>query len=238
MLAIFEIEESLKNEEYEEALIKTRRALMEDSSNPILFYYLFICANNDYLNIDFNNVSDEINFNRALELSTKRQREVYEAEYRLFKTINPKFRNYFAYAIRDRVNEFYSYIEDYGIPKDVSLYDDNDDFFNDLEVYTTGRLMISQVDMNLLAINLLYLSTKRNELLSVYNSLKEIAINIRSNLSGCPFCKNLDELKEEAKILIGKEKAQIERDKDLEAKKEEMNEFNEKLKIKGIRKKS
>ena len=73
-----EIEEYFQKELYEEAAKKLRNALQEDSSNAEWFYYLYLAENKDYANVDFDNVHNEMDLNRAMELSNKRLRMFFE----------------------------------------------------------------------------------------------------------------------------------------------------------------
>ena len=51
-----DIRQLLNEEKYNEAIIKCKELLADDSNNPDLWYSLFLSENGNYINTDFNNL--------------------------------------------------------------------------------------------------------------------------------------------------------------------------------------
>ncbi len=87
----------LKKEEYDKLIEELNDLLDKDSTNPMYYYYRFLAYNKDYSHIDYNNLVDEMDLNRAISLERDYS---YDTEFQLFKLLNKKLRNIFLLANR------------------------------------------------------------------------------------------------------------------------------------------
>ena len=193
-----EIEEYFQKELYEEAAKKLRNALQEDSSNAEWFYYLYLAENRDYANIDFDNVHNEMDLNRAIDLSNKRLRDFFDSEYSFYKAVDPYLRKFFTYASRENYKSFSSCLDSYSFKptKLIHNYTDKNDFFSNLDYLVTIRIKPEIVYLNLLALNILYIVTKEEDVLSVWNTLKEKAKDANMESSELKLFHTKEEIKE------------------------------------------
>ncbi len=166
-----EIEDLFKTEDYDKAVLKIKNALKDDSDNGELIYYLFLAENKDYANIDLDNIVNEVNFNRAIELSNRRLRNEFEAEYNFYRDSDPQIRKLFCYASRgniDKVLKLFDKINDVKLPENIDEYIDNLDYIVTLK---TNR---NALKLNILSVNLLYILVKDGRLLKIINNLLNI----------------------------------------------------------------
>ena len=201
-----EIEEYFQKELYEEAAKKLRNALQEDSSNAEWFYYLYLAENKDYANIDFDNVHNEMDLNRAMELSNKRLRDFFDSEYSFYKAVDPYLRKFFTYASRENYKSFSSCLDSYSFKptKLIHNYTDKNDFFSNLDYLVTIRIKPEIVYLNLLALNILYIVTKEEDVLSVWNTLKEKAKDANMESSELKLFHTKEEIKESLHSYLNK----------------------------------
>ena len=173
-----EIEEYFQKELYEEAAKKLRNALQEDSSNAEWFYYLYLAENKDYANVDFDNVHNEMDLNRAMELSNKRLRMFFESEYSFYRALDPNLRKFFTYASRGNFTKFSECLDAYDFKptKLICNSSNENDFYSNLDYLVTIRIKPEIVYLNILALNILYIVTKEKGVLDILNTLNEKAI--------------------------------------------------------------
>ena len=236
-----DIELLFQSESYDEAMRLLRKELQEDSENAEWYYYLFLAENGDYANINFEDVVCEFDFNRALDLANVRLRELFLAEYNFYKAVDPALRKYFAYASRGNIDKFEALLNTYENRATKLIHDSTSkkDFYSNLDYLVTSRVKHEIVDLNILSLNLLYLSIQNKKVLEIYNVLKERAEEIGTTLANAPLANNLLEIKEymntiKANINISKEeeKKRLELEalaKSFEKEKEDLNKREEKL---------
>lgn len=193
-----EIDSLFQNESYDLAIMKLRNALREDSSNAEWFYYLYLAENRDYANIDFDNVHNEMDLNHAIDLSNKRLRDFFDSEYSFYKAVDPYLRKFFTYASRENYKSFSSCLDSYSFKptKLIYNYTDKNDFFSNLDYLVTIRIKPEIVYLNLLALNILYIVTKEEDVLSVWNTLKEKAKDANMESSELKLFHTKEEIKE------------------------------------------
>ena len=193
-----DIELLFKSESYNEAMELLRKELQDDSENAEWFYYLFLAENGDYANINLNDIVCEFDFNRALDFANTRLKNSFTSEYNFYKAVDPTLRKYFAYASRGNVEKFEYLLNNYGYYPTALIHDGSStkDFFSNLDYLVTSRVKPEIVDLNLLAINLLYLATNNNKVLESYNVLKERAEEIGTTLAKSSLANSLFEIKE------------------------------------------
>ena len=236
-----DIELLFQSESYDEAMRLLRKELQEDSENAEWYYYLFLAENGDYANINFEDVVCEFDFNRALDLANARLRELFLAEYNFYKAVDPALRKYFAYASRGNIDKFEALLNTYENRATKLIHDSTSkkDFYSNLDYLVTSRVKHEIVDLNILSLNLLYLSIQNKKVLEIYNVLKERAEEIGTTLANAPLANNLLEIKEymntiKANINISKEEERKRLElkvlaKSLEKKKDNLNKREEKL---------
>ena len=217
-----DIELLFKNESYTEAMELLRKALEDDSDNAEWVYYLFLAENGDYSNIDLSDIKCEFDFNRALRLANARLRESFQAEYNFYKAVDPALRKYFSYASRGNIEKFEQLLNSYGYKKTELIYDSSStkDFYSNLDYLVTSRVKKEIVDLNLLALNLLYLATQDKKVLDTYNVLMERAEEIGTTLAGAKIASSLtlikaymDNIKKNKKVSIEDEEKRKELEK-------------------------
>ena len=206
MLTVSQIEEYFKDEDYEGAKRVIKQELQRDSYNAELFYYLFLAENGDYSNMDLSNIQSEIDFNKAIDLSNLRLKASFQAEYNFYKAVDKDIRKYFSYAMRDNLDAFVNQLNNYGVKK-VELINDSSsvfDFMSNLDFLVTSRVKHSIVDMNLLALNILYLATNNEGVKNIFDVLKERASSIGTKLCNMLIATNITDLKKYVFMLVGK----------------------------------
>ena len=201
-----EIDSLFQNESYDLATIKLRNALREDSSNAEWFYYLYLAENRDYANIDFDNVHNEMDLNHAIDLSNKRLRDFFDSEYNFYKAVDPYLRKFFTFASRENYKSFSSCLDSYSFKptKLIHNYTDKNDFFSNLDYLVTIRIKPEIVYLNLLALNILYIVTKEEDVLSVWNTLKEKAKDANMESSDLKLFHTKEEIKESLHSYLNK----------------------------------
>ena len=167
-----EIEDLFKTEDYDKAVLKIKNALKDDSDNGELIYYLFLAENKDYANIDLDNIVNEVNFNRAIELSNRRLRNEFEAEYNFYRDSDPMFRKMFCYASRENKEKFYGMIEEV---EEAKMPEDIDTYLDNLDYLVNSRISKTTLECNIVCLNLLYILTKEERILGLINHLLPIA---------------------------------------------------------------
>ena len=231
-----DIELLFKSESYNEAMELLRKELQDDTENAEWYYYLFLAENGDYANINLNDIACEFNLNRALDLANTRLRDSFNAEYNFYKAVDPTLRKYFAYASRDNIDKFEFLLNSYGYYATALIHDESStkDFFSNLDYLVTSRVKPEIIDLNLLAINILYLATNNNKVLDSYNVLKERAEEIGTTLSKTKLAGSLYELKEYMQALKNNKRITSE-DKEEEAKRKQLEELAKALELESNR---
>ena len=74
-------------ENYEYAIVRCKNLLQIDSNNYELWYDLFLAENDNYIHIDYNNIRDEMAFNKACDLAPQNIKDAYISEYNFYKNI-------------------------------------------------------------------------------------------------------------------------------------------------------
>lgn len=206
MLNIKDIEELFKNELYDKAIIEIKKELRLDSFNAELFYYLFLAENGDYLNINLDDINNEIDLNKAISLANIRLKASFESEYNFYQAVDSTYRKLFIHATRDRMKEFIDLCRSINLSDRINLVNDKSDereFISNLDYIVTSRVNHEVVDMNLIALNLFYLNTRRNEVLKIYDVLKLRAIDMNTPLSKSNFINDYNDLEKSIILLTG-----------------------------------
>ena len=69
------------SEKYDDIVKDTKLLINNKPNDAELWYCLFLAENTNYIDIDFENINNEICFNKAIQLANKRQREEFNSEY-------------------------------------------------------------------------------------------------------------------------------------------------------------
>ncbi len=160
-----------KTEEYGKAIIAIKTELRKDPDDGELIYLLFLAKNGDYSNIDLNNIVNEVDFNKALEISNRRLRNEFEAEYNFYRDSDPVFRKMFCYASRgnkNKVLELYEKVNTATMPTNLTEYIGNMDYV------VTSKIAKDALELNLLTTNLLYICTKEEKIIPVLKQLASV----------------------------------------------------------------
>ena len=100
-------DELLLNEDFSTVEDEIKELLDDDASNSRLWYLLFLAQNNNYVDCDFDNLRNELAFNKAVENSTIREEINYKIEFELYKNINQfmHFAKFFRYYQCEKYDE-------------------------------------------------------------------------------------------------------------------------------------
>ena len=87
-------------EKYFDAIVYCKQELQNDMENSDLWYSLFLAENDNYININFENLNNEMAFNKACELASDHKRKKYISEYNFYRNIShiPYMRQLYRYA--------------------------------------------------------------------------------------------------------------------------------------------
>ncbi len=172
-----DIEALFKTEEYGKAIVAIKNELKKEPDDGEFIYLLFLAENGDYSNIDLNNIVNEVNFNRALDYSNRRLRNEFEAEYNFYRDSDPLFRKLFCYASRENKKKFlelFNKIDGATLPKEI------DDYIDNLDYVIASKTSNISYELNIMALNLLYIFTKEEKLIKEIKFLvKRISPNIK-----------------------------------------------------------
>ena len=90
-----EIFKLFNENKYDDAKAIIKNKLKNDSNNAEYLYKLFLAENNDYANMDINDIKSEVSFNSALEFAKPEEKQMFEFEYSFFKGLNDTYRKLF-----------------------------------------------------------------------------------------------------------------------------------------------
>ena len=161
------IKSLMKDEKFNNAEELIKKELLNDSSNPFLHYYLFICSNNGYLGADYNNIRNEIEFNRALELAKEKDRKYFETEYYIFKNLDSDLKVVFYQAINKNKDYFLDLTS-----KDFKKYSLSFELVTELEKYLHFLNDDDSINFYILFLNIVYILTRDNSLKEVLEYAK------------------------------------------------------------------
>ena len=177
-------DELLLNEKYEEVEAEVKSLLEVDKGNSRLWYILFLSQNSNYINIDFDNLKNELAFNKAIENSTVREEMTYKIEYELYKNLSPfvGFDRLFRYYQAGRFNECFNVIENL-LQNEYKPHEINKKrLFEAVDYFFEKRQSIVQVNLQLIISNILYILTNDEKYLNLINILKESDLYFNSLL--------------------------------------------------------
>lgn len=195
MLTIKEIQELLKDEQFDTLLCKLEKELSLDPLNPEYLYYRFLVKNKDYSNIDFDNIKDIEDYNKAIDLSNTRLKIQFTSEFSFFKVLSNDLRKCFLYSFRYNVEAFKLQLKEINFAKGAfRINDDYNTFISNLDYVITSSVNPLFIDMNLLSVNLLYLIYTDDKILSIYNLLHDRSKEIKTSLSNMEMAKSKTEL--------------------------------------------
>ncbi len=89
------IKKYLYSEEYDLLIQEVDKEIEDNSFEASFYYYRFLAKNKDYSHMDFNNLIDKDDYNRAMELDFM---HTFEVEFKFFKILNNEERKLFQYA--------------------------------------------------------------------------------------------------------------------------------------------
>ena len=190
------------SEKYDEIIRQTKELVRDKDNDSELWYCLFLAENNNYIDIDFDNINNEICFNKAIQLANKRQREEYNSEYNLFKDLSkyPDLRKIVRYAEfgnYSKVIEYFNKMDD----EEIKLPEDND-IYSNLDYCFCTVSSPEVIDCCLLVTNLLYIKTKKEGYLTILNDLIGKSTEANTGLSPYNINYDLETLLSKAQLLV------------------------------------
>ena len=106
------IKKYLYSEEYDLLIQEVDREIEENSFEASFYYYRFLAKNKDYSHMDFNNLIDKDDYNRAMELDFM---HTFDTEFKFFKILNNEERKLFQYALHMNIAKFNEAIKSFNV---------------------------------------------------------------------------------------------------------------------------
>ena len=200
MISIGKIKELFKTGDYSTAIVVIKKALGEQPMNSQLHYYLFLAENQDFINMDFDNILHYEHYQLAYNLADDKLKLEYKRVICFFKALSKGFRKLFGYAYRERSNLFVYALKNFNLEEEYLRLDElEEDEFNEyLKKVIELRNTKEDILMNLLSINLLYLSTKNEKLKTIHKELLDKALDFGFSYEGFEFFNDEALIKEYA----------------------------------------
>ena len=106
------IKKYLYSEEYDLLIQEVDKKIVENSFEASFYYYRFLAKNKDYSHMDFNNLIDKDDYNRAMELDFM---HTFDTEFKFFKILNNEERKLFQYANHMNIAKFNEAIKSFDV---------------------------------------------------------------------------------------------------------------------------
>ena len=106
------IKKYLYSEEYDLLIQEVDKKIVENSFEASFYYYRFLAKNKDYSHMDFNNLIDKDDYNRAMELDFM---HTFDTEFKFFKILNNEERKLFQYALHMNIAKFNEAIKSFNV---------------------------------------------------------------------------------------------------------------------------
>ena len=106
------IKKYLYSEEYDLLIQEVDKEIVENSFEASFYYYRFLAKNKDYSHMDFNNLIDKDDYNRAMELDFM---HTFDTEFKFFKILNNEERKLFQYALHMNIAKFNEAIKSFNV---------------------------------------------------------------------------------------------------------------------------
>ena len=106
------IKKYLYSEEYDLLIQEVDKKIVENSFEASFYYYRFLAKNKDYSHMDFNNLIDKDDYNRAMELDFM---HTFDTEFKFFKILNNEERKLFQYANHMNLAKFNEAIKSFNV---------------------------------------------------------------------------------------------------------------------------
>ena len=106
------IKKYLYSEEYDLLIQEVDKKIVENSFEASFYYYRFLAKNKDYSHMDFNNLIDKDDYNRAMELDFM---HTFDTEFKFFKILNNEERKLFQYALHMNIAKFNEAIKSFDV---------------------------------------------------------------------------------------------------------------------------
>ena len=159
----------LKEQKYSEAILEIKSKLQNDQNNSELWYSLFLAENEDYINTDFENIKNEISFNKALSLDNK---QIYITEYNFYKAISKiGLHRLFRSAQKNYMSNIRKYSKDVVNINYIFTSEEINDICNQVEYMENTSSFRFTLDLFYVLLNVLYLKTNSNVIKKTLNVL-------------------------------------------------------------------
>ncbi|MCR4898177.1 MAG: sel1 repeat family protein [Acholeplasmatales bacterium] len=186
----------LMNEEFDFVIDDVKQRLVNDENNSRLWYILFLASNNDYINVDFDKISNIMAFNNAIKNASIREEMTYKIEFDLYKNVS-------SLIGFDRVFRFYQrkeYIKCFNVISNIINNKINvkkielDKLYEAIDYIFDNRDKLVQVNLQLIITNILYIITKDKRYLKLIDTIKESDLYNLSLLMGFEAYQTLGEV--------------------------------------------
>ena len=189
------------SEKYEDIVKDTKLLINNKPNDAELWYCLFLAENTNYIDIDFENINNEICFNKAIQLANKRQREEFNSEYNLYRDLSkyPNIRKIVRYAefgSYERVIDLFALMDD----DRIELPEEND-IYSNIDYCFCNSSSPAVIDCSLLVVNLLYIKTGKEEYLKILEDLISNAAECESALNPYSLSNDFDSLLKKVDLL-------------------------------------
>ncbi|MCR4898178.1 MAG: sel1 repeat family protein [Acholeplasmatales bacterium] len=171
--------------------IKTK--LEDDKENSLLWYLLFLCQNNNYIDTNFNNINNQKAFDNAIKYSSIKDEFCYKMEFLLYKNLS-----YFKGM--DKVFRYYQ-MKEYDACLDniieainhkmESFKGNLKDLYDSIEYIFSDKSSVNALNIQLLILEVLFKLTNDFIFIDLLNSIKSNELFSKSIFSLDDYC-NLD----------------------------------------------
>lgn len=193
-----------KENKYKEIEKVIKKEIESNSDSAENYYYLFLASNNDYANIDFDNLSNIIYFNKALELAPRKNRHLFDSEYNMYKNASSIVRKLLCYAFRENIENYSNIVN--SDDKNYSI-NDSESFADDLIYLLFQNDSLTTMVLVYYCINLIYNETQDKTLLKATRYLEkeykdiniDLSIKVNKNDVINSIVRGLDDVKELSK---------------------------------------
>lgn len=161
------------------------------------YYYYFLASNKDYSNMDFDNLSNIIYFNKALETANKKQKLLYSSEFSFYKSAPTKLRIITRLVCRKEPDEaFIDYLSQ--LEESDLLLNDTDDkkelienLDNILLFYNSHYTIITLYHL----LNMINLNENLSEITEIMDDLRKRLINYKQSEVNLKYHNTFNEIK-------------------------------------------
>ncbi|MCR4898179.1 MAG: leucine-rich repeat domain-containing protein [Acholeplasmatales bacterium] len=161
----------LINKKFDVIYDEAKKLLETDDNNAELWYLLFLSQNNNYIGFDLKNVNNIMAFNRAVECANINQKLQYSLEYQLYSNLlnlpgfDLLFRNYQFNNFKTCKKILTELLDGFYVNVKIS-----DDMLESIDYVFSSVYSITQVQIKIATLNLLYNISSNEKILKMLDS--------------------------------------------------------------------